>query len=296
MMKGQETDLSTLLERASKRSSTIPFEGYGKEDRNVPGNLLIVESATTVYSFANSDIMEKEQIGEDRIRVWVRAGSNAFRMSRMSAGEPQSSSFTVAMENIAPPTAPDLPGMPRRANGFTTVEQMEHLAPPAPPDLPGMPESGRASIQPMPLPTTFPLPTTLPPAWFTLAPPLSAVGSHWAASCMGGDTYANNCAHYLSDAFMRAGYLELYPPNAHINARCGTSALRPIRARDMWSWFRSKATTTSHAPTAGTGWWAVFQLKEAVYWGGHVALLDSDSWRYYGTGWYPNWDQYLYQW
>jgi hypothetical protein len=45
-----------------------------------------------------------------------------------------------------------------------------------------------------------------------------------------------------------------------------------------------------------TGWWAIFQLNESVYWGGHVVLLDSNAWQYYGTGWYGTWNQYMYQW
>src|SRR5262249_43882614 len=105
----------------------------------------------------------------------------------------------------------------------------------------------------------------------------------------------NNCAHFLSDALMRAGFSDLEPPAECINARCGKSA-RPIRARDMWCWFKSRATKTSRTPTRNTGTWAVFQLDEQEYWGGHVVLLDSDAWKYYGTGWYSKWEQYLYQW
>lgn len=113
-------------------------------------------------------------------------------------------------------------------------------------------------------------------------------------SCVGGDRFENNCAHFLSDAFIRAGYTELLPSNPHINARCAP-AKRPIRARDMWSWFQSKAVRTSRTPTKNTGMWAVFQLNEDLYWGGHVVILDSDQWVFYGTAWYGNWDQYLYQ-
>jgi len=125
-------------------------------------------------------------------------------------------------------------------------------------------------------------------------PSLAGVGAAWSNSCEGGDRYDNNCAHFLSDAFIRAGFTELLPPNSHINARCPSK--RPIRARDMWNWFQWKATRTSRTIEKNTGWWAVFQLNEKAYWGGHVAVLDSGTGTYYGTGWYPNWDQYLYQW
>jgi len=64
----------------------------------------------------------------------------------------------------------------------------------------------------------------------------------------------------------------------------------------MRDWFVEKALRTSTTLEKGTGWWAVFQLNAAVYWGGHVVLLDSDTWRFYGTGWRGDWNQYLYQW
>jgi hypothetical protein len=64
----------------------------------------------------------------------------------------------------------------------------------------------------------------------------------------------------------------------------------------MWSWFKSQATRTSSTLQRNTGWWAAFQLDETVYWGGHVAVWDSDDDLVYGTGWYPSWKQHLYQW
>ncbi|WP_426361829.1 hypothetical protein [Streptomyces sp. E-08] len=282
MMKGQQNDLTSLMDRASKRDATVPFEGYSRDDGNIPGNLLIVESGDCVYSFAKSDIMDRETIGEDRIRVYVREGASVFRLDRMRAGEPQGA-FMVAMENVAPPTSPAVPGEPRPASG--PAEAMEHMAPPPAIDAPGAPHyaaTGTESAQ-----------TARPRV---LAPPLSSVGGYWTNSCMGGDAYVNNCAHFLSDAFIRAGYTELSTANPFINARCNTYARRPVRARDMWAWFASKAVRTSSAPTPYTGWWAVFQLDEAVYWGGHVVLFDSDSWSYYGTGWHGTWRQYMYQW
>jgi hypothetical protein len=278
MMNTQQNDLGSLMERASRRNSTVPFEGYGREDGNIPGNMLVVVSDERVYSFAKSDIMEKEQLGEGRVRVWVRAGVTAFRLSRMRAGDPEDS-FTVAMENVAPPASPRSAGDPTPARGPVPVEQMEHIAPPPSDEPAGAPRAvggDRAAVRTLPA--------------------LSAVGSHWTESCLGGDSYANNCAHFLSDAFIRAGYSELAVANPHINARCGTSARRPIRARDMWHWFQSRAVRTSHTPTPNTGWWAVFQLDEAVYWGGHVLLLDTDTWEYCGTGYHGSWAQHLYQW
>ncbi|GAA4331029.1 hypothetical protein GCM10023086_61140 [Streptomyces venetus] len=280
-MKDQQSDLISLMERAARRNSTVPFEGYSREDGNIPGNIVVVVSDESVYSFAKSDIMEREQLSEDRVRVWVRAGATAFRMSRIRAGEPEDS-FTVAMENIAPPASPHLAGDPTAASTSVTDEQMEHIAPPPSEELAGAPSYAGGDTAQVTVPRVL--------------PPLSTVGSYWTESCLGGDTFSNNCAHFLSDAFIRAGYTELTTANPYINARCYTPARRPIRARDMWAWFQSRAVRTSNTPMSNTGWWAVFQLNEAAYWGGHVLLLDTDTWRYYGTGYYGTWNQYLYQW
>jgi hypothetical protein len=135
------------------------------------------------------------------------------------------------------------------------------------------------------------------PAKPVASPKLADVARYWGKCCIGADQFENNCAHFLSDAFIRCGFSELSAANdcVEAGARC-TPSKRPVRARNMWCWFQKKATKTSTAPTKGTGWWAVFQLKESEYWGGHVALLDSDNWKFYGTGWYANWDQHLYQW
>ena len=258
-MENNESDIRSLLELAGRRSSTVVYEGYARDDQNVRDNLLIVESSESIYSFSKSDIREEEEIGasgiaeegetgERRVRVWVRAGAQAFRTTPFLAGE-SFSPFTVAMEQVAPPAPPVTLGMPTPAPGAEGAV-------------------GAA------------------------APSLPWVGANWANSCAGGDSFGNNCAHFLSDAFIRAGYTELQS----YGARCYTWAKRPIRAREMWSWFNSKAVKRSNTVQQNTGWWAVFQLNEQVYWGGHVALLNSNSMLYYGTGWYGNWNQYLYQW
>lgn len=114
--------------------------------------------------------------------------------------------------------------------------------------------------------------------------------------CAGGDVYENNCAHYLSNAFLLAGADDLKVPHSCIAARCGTSEERPIRARNMHCWFQQKAVRASRKLVKNDGFWAVFQLKEDEYWGGHVAIIDSDKWEYFGTGWYEEWEQYWYKW
>jgi len=125
---------------------------------------------------------------------------------------------------------------------------------------------------------------------------IAGAASLFRDECEGEDRYDNNCAHFLSDAFIRAGYTELTPPSDCIHARCATSAKRPIRARDMWCWFKSMATDTRTKLPQKEGLWAVFQLDESEYWGGHVVIIDTDNNVYYGTGNYPKWDQYCYRW
>ncbi len=129
-----------------------------------------------------------------------------------------------------------------------------------------------------------------------LARSIAGAAALYQGSCQGGDSYDNNCANYLSDAFLRAGYNELKPPATCINARCGTASKRPIRARDMRCWFENMATETRNKLPSNEGFWAVFQLNEPVYWGGHVVIIDTDNNIAYGTGNYPNWDQFCFKW
>ncbi|RKK73861.1 hypothetical protein BFJ68_g16827 [Fusarium oxysporum] len=260
-------DLNKILKMEATRSSAISYEGHSRDDRNFPGHLLVVVSPEVIYSFDETDIIDREENSGHRIRIWVRAGARGFRIARITTGAGSvlgggpAVPFDIGMENIVPPPPVEVPGMPTAAIAAPRTAALEI-------------ETQRAFA----------------------TPPISAIASYWYNSCAGGDVQSNNCAHYLSDAFIRAGYTELNPPNPYINARCQTTARRPIRARDMWSWFQSKARVTSRTVQRNTGWWAVFQLDESVYWGGHVAVLDSNAWVYYGTGWYPAWNQYCYQW
>lgn len=163
-------------------------------------------------------------------------------------------------------------------------EQMEHLPPPSPPDP--QPGDARPAQE-----DQYPVLKEL-----TAVKSIPGAAAMFRRQCEGKDSYENNCAHYLSDAFLRAGFTELQSPAPCINARCGTAAKRPIRARDMWCWFQQMATDTKATLPSNEGMWAVFQLDEQQYWGGHVIIFDSDRNVYYGTGHYPNWTQYCYKW
>jgi hypothetical protein len=150
-----------------------------------------------------------------------------------------------------------------------------------------------------------------------IAPKLSHIADVWdgvcrdcdggqpVSCCKGHQKYENNCAHFLSDALIRGGFAELLTEESfyrcdQVNCGCPNER-RPIRAREMWSWFKLKAVTKHEKVKwdqipKNNGWWAVFQLDEARYWGGHVIVLDTDNWEYYGTCSFLDWDQYAYQW
>jgi hypothetical protein len=251
-----------LVQRILIRAAGISYEGWYQDDPNFSGNILLVQSEDEIYSFAKEDVLDHEDLADNLIRIWVQVGASALWMPSIS-GDSQALPFTVGMEEGSPSSLREDPAIPRPAS---VGEAGKNVA-----------EKNVAEKE----------------VDVAALRSLCGVGAAWTNSCIHGDRYPSNCAHFLSDAFIRAGYTELLPPNEHISASCPSK--RPIRAREMWGWFKSKAVRSSHTVTRNTGWWAVFQLNERVYWGGHVVLLDSDSWQYYGTGWYKNWNQYLYQ-
>lgn len=200
-----------------------------------------------------------------------------------------------AMENVAPPPPAKAEGMPEKASPVD-VESLE----------------GTVDRRPF-------------YDFRSLPPSIGLAAVRFKESCEGGGYFANNCAHYLANAFAVAGYSDLLRPHAFVNARCyrtGERAFpgcdprskRPIRAKEMEKWFISKARRTKDlsrtrgetvqqrfATIKNTGLWAVFQrdTEPGAYWGGHVCIIDTDKWKYYGTGfdgyWY--WEiQHCYQW
>jgi lysozyme family protein len=251
-------DLPGALAYQSLRSSSVEYTGVKLPDRNFPDRFLIVEDDRSFHSFRNQDLLREDTAGAGLVRVWVRAGATAWRSSvTETVTKPVAAQIPVDMEDIAPPAMIEVPGMPRPA---TEADYQRRLAM----------DVGRQTI--------------------------AAAASLYSGGCVGGDRYTNNCAHFLSDAFIRAGFSELRQPNSCITARCDTPAHRVIRARDMWCWFKAKATQTASELQRNTGLWAVFQLDESVYWGGHVVIVDTDSWTYHGTASHWNWTQYAYKW
>ncbi len=253
--------LSNALATFERRKDCVQFVGITAPDANIPGNLLVVTNGAEFHSFRAEDIVDTESVDERRSCVWVRMGARAWRSCALQVAEtPMMRETMVGMEDLPAPSMPVVPGMPEEASA-----------------------SHRAHILSLSLAQKT----------------ITAAAAAYRGTCAGGDHYANNCAHFLSDAFIRSGFDELAPggsASGFVTARCGTPAKRVIRARDMWHWFQSKGTDTSTSLERNTGFWAVFQLDEQVYWGGHVVIVDTDSWTYHGTACYFGWKQYAYKW
>jgi hypothetical protein len=119
----------------------------------------------------------------------------------------------------------------------------------------------------------------------------------YRGSCDCSENLGNNCAHYLSDALIRAGYGELDGGKGGLyrrrNGRIVCKSGRPVRAKEMRDWFASKAIDTrTNEPEADIpdGYWAVYQ-ERARDGQGHVLLHHhtGGSYSYRGTGDYPTW-------
>ncbi len=125
-------------------------------------------------------------------------------------------------------------------------------------------------------------------------PTLKEVALAYNQTCAGGGRESNNCAHFLSDAFIRAGYTELLDSDL-VTERCDCGAGRVVRAQDLLKWFQSKSVRFhSGRLEPNTGFWAVYQEKPGRR---HVTILDSNTGKFYGTADCKNWPvQWNYQW
>lgn len=125
-------------------------------------------------------------------------------------------------------------------------------------------------------------------------PTLKQVAKAYTQTCVGGDRESNNCAHFLSDAFIRAGYTELLDTEL-VTQRCKCGEGRVVRAQEMLKWFQSKSKRFhSGRLEPGTGFWATYQEKPGRR---HVTILDSDTGKFYGTADCKNWPvQWNFQW
>lgn len=126
-------------------------------------------------------------------------------------------------------------------------------------------------------------------------PALSEVAKQYHEGCVCGDKNTfkkHNCTHYLSNAFIKAGYTELLD-SPMFTVRC--TADRPVRAQELMKWFQSKSMQFhSGRPEPNTGYWASYQEKPGWR---HVTLIDSNTGKFYGTADCPKWPvQWNYQW
>jgi hypothetical protein len=115
----------------------------------------------------------------------------------------------------------------------------------------------------------------------------------YRGACECGVAYANNCAHFLTDAMVRSGLPRPFP-NAY--AKCAKGRL--IRAKEALEWFKTFHTAfkVNHTGIA-SGYWFVYQEDASGQ--GHVCvhLEAAGSFQYRGTGdfssvWPVNWHYY----
>lgn len=262
-MKKDTTSLTTALQQSAVLASSRTFTGIKLPDRNTSGRFMLVESDQVAYSFRLADIEDELSVEAGRTRVRLRARSIGYVIRPFMIQD--GPSLLVDDNLTSPPPVRSRRGDPRFATAKDT-----------------------ARIQ------------ALKPAARTLA----SVAANWKNSCELGDSEDNNCAHYLSDAFIRAGYAELRKDGqqSEINEWCDwndtpkNNAARPIRAKEMWEWFKNMSQTSQTTKPSKKGMWAVFQWDKS-YSGGHVLVYDSDSDVVYGRGAYWDWSsQNFYQW
>lgn len=263
-MKKQDMTIKKILEEIELIEGPQVFEGYKLPDKNLDGNFILVENKETFYSFNSADLLREDPMSNGKVRILMRLGCSGIISKPFKITSDRVTLLSVN-ESSPLPKATVMNGDPRMA----TQEDVDVVR------------------------KTRPLAKTLP-----------SVAANWSNSCGLGDSESNNCAHFLSNAFILAGFNELKKSssNSNFNEWCDYNdakknpEARPIRAKEMWAWFQKMAKNTQRTKPSKKGYWAVFQW-DASYSGGHVLLYDSDNGIVYGTGAYWTWtDQFFYQW
>lgn len=256
-----------------EQSNYPSYTGRKCPDLNFPGNFLLIESVERIYSFHYADVIKEEKIANGLVKITM--GPNCMGMFIQPYLVPKCHPCVLPnYENMIPPKVIIKKGDPT----FASSEDYKKLK------------------------ASRPRERTIASAAMNFETP--------KGTCVLGKTPSeNNCTHYLSDAFIKAGFDELRrersegggifyhwcdtitpPRRVNINAR-------PIRAKEMNQWFLSIHTELKTTLPDGEGFWAVFQFDAAEYAGGHVLIYDSDSRKVYGTGVYWDWkEQYFYKW
>ena len=219
-------DDASIVKSVRQFSGVKTFIGFKHDDANVTGNILIIEDKNTIYSFNTHDILAERKMPDGRYVFEVRIGSIGYKSSVIRVEQDDLNFLTLLDMGIAVPPAPRR-GDPELAG----IDDIEELKKQNPKQL-----------------------------------SLKAVATHWSESCNLSNTPSyNNCAHYLSEAFIKAGYDELIRRNSEgkgiFTQWCDTITppyrvngnARPIRAKDMKEWFNSKAkkkaTTSQNSST-----------------------------------------------
>lgn len=108
--------------------------------------------------------------------------------------------------------------------------------------------------------------------------------NNFTMSCECGTTYNNNCAHFLTNAMVKAGLPKPFPGNY---AKCPKGRL--IRAKECLDWFRSFSTgSATHHEAITSGVWFVYQESQGQ---GHVLVHEEfpNSYNWRGTTNLPSW-------
>lgn len=115
---------------------------------------------------------------------------------------------------------------------------------------------------------------------------LSEAYNLYEDKCDCGERFGNNCAHFLSNALIKAGFRM---PSGGAKCRSG----RMIRAKELLQWVRSipgVVMKTEHGSIT-SGYWFVYQ-ERASDGQGHVCihLEKPESYSSVGTGDFPDWE------
>jgi hypothetical protein len=102
--------LANILQTFDKRANGVAFEGISSPDRNLPGNLLLVVTESVFYSFQIADIVDQEQLGGGKVRLWVRRGARGWQASAIAANPPVAQA--IAYAQIRPTPALPTPATP----------------------------------------------------------------------------------------------------------------------------------------------------------------------------------------
>jgi len=199
-----------ILRTFEELNSLQTFIGIKTVDQNIIGNFLLIENSETIYSFNSLDIVNEEKLQNGKVKVTMRLGCVGLISKPYKITQDKVTILSTTENNI-PPKPIYKKGDPKIATK-KDVEKIKKLQP--------------------------------------LARTLPAVAVNWSNSCSLGDLERNNCAHFLSDAFIKAGYTELKKSGANSNIKewCDwndsdkDSNSRPVRAKEMWEWFKTMST------------------------------------------------------